>query len=102
MATNRKSLEEVLNGEIEINQDHVNDWQICVSAYPYQRLEAKMSKIAHGGNFNFQAAKSSPKSIRYRQRDTDFTGGKRGDYLFMDMSGGRIAVPFQIFKSIFP
>lgn len=102
MATNRKSLEEVLTGEVEINPDHVNDWQICASSYPYQRLEVKMTKLGSVGNFNFQAAQTAPKSIRYRQRDTDFEGGKRGDYLFIDMNNGRVAVPFQIFKTLFP
>jgi hypothetical protein len=94
----RKTLDEVINVEPELNPDHINDWHYCSSGQPFRSIQhLSIPK----GNFNFIAAISSPGSIRYRQRDCDFPEGKRGDYIFMDQNGGRMAVPFKLFKLYF-
>jgi hypothetical protein len=98
----RKNLYQVLEeSEIEINPDHVNDWHYCNSGAPFFALQ-KLFKDLSSGTFNFAAAISSPRSIRYRQRDSDFDGGKRGDYQFVDQNGGKMAIPSKIFKLLFP
>ena len=99
---NRKTLEELmLNTEPEINPSHVGDWHYCTIGYPFMRILSILPEHMRG-NFNFVAAQTAPASIKYRQRDCDFEGGKRGDYLFVDRNGGRLALPFKIFKLLFP
>lgn len=98
---NRKDLDQVLEtDEIEINPNHVNDWNICRSSKPFKMMEMDFP-YERRPNFNITAAVTSPKSIKFRQRDNDFEGGKRGDYLFMDKSGGKMILPYKIFKRLF-
>lgn len=98
----RKTLEQVLQEsiEVEINEAHVNDWTYCHSGIPFKTLLAEYPESKRG-NFNITAAITTPKSIKYRQRDIDFEGGKRGDYLFVDRSGGRMSLPLILFKRLF-
>lgn len=98
----RKTLEEVLDieVEVEINQDHTNDWHWCDNATPFKELLKLLPEDKIFG-FNITAAISAPKSIRWRQRDSDFDGGRRGDYLFVDRNGGKMALPYKIFKRLF-
>jgi hypothetical protein len=98
----RKTAEQIVEetGEIEINLDHVNDWHYCKSGEAFTKLKDRLTD-ANKGTFNMRAAETTPKSIRYRQRAHDFDGGKKGDYLFMDLGGGRMTVPYKIFKSLF-
>ena len=95
--TERKNLDQLLEEvEIEIVPEHVNDWHYCTSAEPFKNLLKRYPELT--SRFNIVAATSAPKSIKYRQRDCDFIDGKRGDYLFVDRNGGRMSVPFTIFK----
>lgn len=99
-----KTLDEVLepkeDDQIEMNAEHLNDWHTCTSGAPFKNYLTKVKEPK--GNFNFQAAITSPKSIRFRQRDCDFEpGGKKGDYLFVDQNNGRTAIPYKLFKLLF-
>lgn len=98
----RKTLDQILEDphEIELNQDHVNDWHYCTTPIPFKTILKEYPEHKRG-NFNITAAITAPKSIRYRQRDVDFDGGKRGDYLFVDRNGGKMSLPFIIFKRLF-
>jgi hypothetical protein len=97
----RKTLEEVLeNIEREMIPDHINDWHFCQTAAPFIALK-KLYPEDKRGTFNIQAALTSPKSIKYRQRDVKFDGGEAGDYILVDRNGGRMAVDFAIFKRLF-
>lgn len=97
----RKTLDEVLeNTGYEIKQAHVDDWHYCNSSAPFKAIQKDYPEDRLG-TFNLTAAIFSPKSIRYRQRDTDFDGGKRGDYQLVDRSGGKMALPFAIFNRLF-
>jgi hypothetical protein len=100
--SNRKTLQEILDAEDEpeINPDHVNDWQVTGNSFTYKALQEKMRQL-NTGNFNFTAAISAPKSIRYRQRNCDWHEGQKGDYLFVSANGGRMCVPYKIFKLLF-
>jgi hypothetical protein len=100
----RKKLEEVLSDVPEINQKHVDDFHFCKSAFPFLELERDILKhpgIFQMRGFSLKAAQTAPKTIRYRQRDSDWELGKKGDYMLVDNSGGKLCVPFQIFKRLF-
>lgn len=99
---NRKTMEEVLEvpTEIEINQKHVEDWHSTTSSEPYKTIQRDLSAERIGA-FNIYGAISAPKSIKYRQMNTDWSLGKRGDYLFVDGSGNKMNIPYKLFKRLF-
>jgi len=98
----KKTMEELLAEpcEVVINQSHVDDWHPCNSTAPFERLK-DLLPYKNTGSFNILGAISSPKSIRYRQRATDFDDGIIGDYTFIDRSGGKMTVPYKLFKLLF-
>ncbi len=98
----KKTMEQLLAEpcEVVINQAHVDDWHFCNSSAPFERLKDLLPYNNQGG-FNIMAGISSPKSIRYRQRATDFDDGTIGDYTFADRSGGKMTVPYKLFKLLF-
>ena len=97
----RKTLDEIMeNREYELNPKHTDDWTQCNSSFPFTMIKRDVpgERIQ---KFNIAAAISAPKSIRYRQMADSFDGGKPGDYLFVDRSGGMMAIPYQLFKRLF-
>ena len=107
MALDRKSNDQVLERDSDpiINEKHINDWTQCVKGdgYKFASLRQRNNKP---GSFNYYAAESTPKSVRYRQLSDNgpmsTTAGdstyERGDYLFIDASGGKVVVPFKLFQ----
>lgn len=98
----RKNYDQVISAveETELIPDHVNDWHYCAKGARFRELELAIPEEKRP-LFNMVAAKTAPTSVRWRQRDTDWEGGRKGDYLFENMGGGRMTVPFQIFKRLF-
>lgn len=99
--TLRKTMDQVLEEEcdVEINQDHVNDWHYAKSAEGFKVIEKEFNKAC--ASFNIKGAISSPKSIKYRQMAFDWEDGKRGDYIFIDASHNKMILPYKLFKRLF-
>ncbi len=106
----RMSNEEALTfeGDPEMNEQHVNDWSFLKeNDGPKMVLVGK--KVENHGTFCFAAAKTAPKSVRFRQLTdsgvvTTAAGDvtyKRGDYLFVDQSSGKTIVAYKLFKLFF-
>lgn len=99
----RKTMEQLLDQETEdvvLNPEHVNDWNYGKTSTPFKTIESEYP-LERRAFFNIKAAISSPKSIRYRQMDNDFEIGKKGDYLFIDSTGNKMAIPYKLFKRLF-
>lgn len=97
----RKTLDEVLeSAEFELNPSHVDDWHHGYSSLQFETMKKELSKHKIG-NFNINAAMTNPKSIRYRQMSSQFDYGNVGDYLFIDMGGGMMGIPYKLFKRLF-
>jgi len=100
---NRKTLDQILEEDTEVaemNPTHVNDWHFAKSAEPFKTIKKELG-IEKRAFFNIEAAISSPKSIRYRQMDNDFEIGRKGDYIFVDSSNNKMALPYKLFKRLF-
>lgn len=97
----RKTLDEIMeNREYELNPNHIGDWTFCSASYPFTIIKRDMPSDRIQ-KFNIAAAISAPKSIKYRQVNFEFEGGKPGDYMFVDRSGGTMSIPYQLFKRLF-
>ena len=99
----RKSMDQLLDQDTEVaelNPEHVNDWSFGKSSTPFKTIESEYP-LERRAFFNIKAAISSPKSVRYRQMPDDFEIGKKGDYLFVDSSGNKMALPYKLFKRLF-
>lgn len=88
----------------EFVSKHVEDWTFCKKGGFFPGVQKKLKENI--GDFNFSDAYNRPSTIRYRQMVTaselDTKNGKvtgvPGDYLFMDCVGGKVIVPYLIFK----
>jgi len=97
----RKTLDEVLEStEFELNPSHVSDWHYGYSPEQFLTIKKEVPKERFG-KFNIEAAITNPKSIRFRQMASQFDYGKAGDYLFLDMGGGMMGIPYKLFKRLF-
>ena len=65
--------------------------------------------LPYHATLNLYSGHDKPKYIKYKQMDSDFQidteigsfKGKKGDYLFTDMSGGKSILPYKLFQKIF-
>jgi hypothetical protein len=98
----RKTMDEILSEdyEAEFNPNHVNDWNNASSSEPFKIIERDYP-YEKRPFFNIKGAISSPKSVKFRQMIHPWDDGKSGDYLFVDASGGKMGLPYKLFKRLF-
>lgn len=96
----RKSIDDLKKSVTPIiHPNHVEGWNYCHSDRPFKAITSLYPELR--GSLNLHAAVSAPKSIRFRQFDHDFGDGVKGDYMFMDAGGGKMILPYVMFKHLF-